>query len=68
MEEFARSHGETVGNLVRKAVEEKYLGPSLAQRKAAMRRLLRMPETDLGTWEEAKAAITRDTVKRLEAP
>ncbi len=68
IEELARSFGQTVGSLVRQAVERQYLRPTLEQRRAAIHRFLNMPEVDLGTWEEAKAAIEKETVKRFEAP
>ena len=67
MEAMARSKGQTVGALVRKAVEEQYLRPTLEQRREALERLLSM-EVDLGTWEEAKAIIERGKVEGLEAP
>ena len=68
IEKLARSRGETVGALVRKAVGECYLQGDLEGRKVAIQRLLSMGESDLGTWEEAKEAIARQTVKRFEAP
>ena len=67
LEQIARSHGETIGALVRRAVEQQYLGPTLAQRRAAVEGLL-SEEVDLGTWEEAKAAIEREVVKHFETP
>ena len=65
LEELARCRGETVGALVRKAVEHQYLRPTLEQRKAAIDHLLSM-EVDVGTWEEAKAAIEQEIVSRFE--
>lgn len=66
IEELARSKGLTVGALVRQAVEQQYLQPTLEQRRAAVKWLLSQ-EVDLGTWEEAKAAIEREVVKHFEA-
>ncbi|MDP3063755.1 MAG: ribbon-helix-helix protein, CopG family [Chloroflexota bacterium] len=68
IEELARSTGQTVGSLVRRAVEQQYLHPTLEQRRAAIQRFLNQPDIDLGTWEEAKAAIEKEAVKRFEAP
>lgn len=64
IEQLARSQGKTVGALVRKAVEQVYLGPSLERRKAAVRDLLAM-KSDL-TWEEAKEIIEKDVGRRLD--
>lgn len=68
MEELARSQGQTLGSLVRKAVERQYLSPSVEQRQAAIQRFLDQPELDLGTWEEAKEAIEKEAVRRFETP
>ena len=65
LEELARCRRETVGALVRKAVEQQYLRPTLEQKQAAIDRLLSL-EIDVGTWEEAKAIIEQETVKRFE--
>ena len=40
IEQLARSQGQTVGALVRKAVEQVYLKPTLEQRRAAVQGLL----------------------------
>ena len=68
IEELARSQGQTVGSMVRQAVKHQYLSPSMEQRRTAIQRFLSLPETDLGTWDEAKAAIERETVRRFETP
>ena len=65
IEQIARSRGETVGALVRRAVEQQYLGPTLEQRRAAVEDLLNQ-ESDL-TWEEAKRILESDVGRRLEA-
>lgn len=65
MEQIARARGETIGALVRKAVEQQYLGPTLEQRKAAVRAIL-AEESDL-TWEEARRILETDVGRRLEA-
>ena len=66
VERIARSRGETVGALVRRAVEQQYLGPTLEQRKAAVEALL-SEELNFGSWEEIKAEIEREVVKEIEA-
>ena len=68
IEELARSLGQTVGSMVRQAVQRQYLRPSTEQRQAAIQRFLSQPEADLGTWEEAKAAIEKEAVRRFETP
>lgn len=66
IEQLASSQGKTVGALVRKAVEQQYLSPSIERRKAAVRDLLAM-ESDV-TWEEAKEIIEKDSGRRLDTP
>lgn len=66
LEQIARSRGETVGALVRKAVEKELLRPTLEERRAAVRGLLG-EESDL-TWEEAKRLLETEVGRRLEAP
>ena len=66
MEQLARSQGKTVGALVRKAVEQVYLGPTMEQRRAAVQDLLSL-QSDI-TWEEAKEIIDRDPGRRLDPP
>ncbi len=65
LEQIARSHGETIGALVRRAVEQQYLGPTLEQRRAAVEGLLSQ-QSDL-TWEEARSILETDVGRRLEA-
>ncbi|MBI4340130.1 MAG: hypothetical protein HY680_09300 [Chloroflexi bacterium] len=65
MEQIAHSRGETVGALVRKAVERQYLQPTQEQRRTAVQQLLAM-ESDL-TWEEARHILETDVGRRLEA-
>ena len=64
MEQIARARGETIGALVRKAVEQQYLGPTLEERRAAVEALLSM-ESDI-TWEEARHILETDVGRRLE--
>ena len=52
LQRISRAQGETVGALVRNAVEQQYLRPTLIQRQQAVQRLLEI-QTDI-TWEEAK--------------
>ena len=66
LEQIARSRGETVGALVRKAVEQELLRPTLEERRAAVRGLLG-EEVDFGPWEDVKKAIEREVVRDLEA-
>ncbi|MBI4200884.1 MAG: hypothetical protein HY531_01175 [Chloroflexi bacterium] len=65
MEQIARSRGETVGALVRRAVNQQYLQPTLEQRRAAVRGILD-EQSDL-TWEEARRIIETNVGRRLEA-
>ena len=65
IEQLARSQGKTVGSLVRKAVEQVYLKPTLDQRRAAVQGLL-SEHSDL-SWEEAKGFLETDVGRRLEA-
>ena len=65
IEQLARSQGKTVGALVRKAVEQVYLKPTLEQRSAAVQGIL-SEQSDL-TWEEAKRILERQVGRRLEA-
>lgn len=67
LEEVARARGESVAALIRRAVEQEYLQPSLDEKRKALEALLSQ-EIDVGTWEEAKEAIAQDMVKRIEAP
>ena len=66
IEQLARSQGKTVGALVRKAVEQQYLWPTIEHRRAAVQQLLRM-ESDI-SWQEAKAIIEKDSGRRLDTP
>ncbi|MBI4310288.1 MAG: hypothetical protein HY681_00795 [Chloroflexi bacterium] len=65
LEQIARSRRETVAALVRKAVEQELLRPTLEERRAAVRGIL-SEESDL-TWEEAKRLIETEVGRRLEA-
>ena len=66
LEQLARSRGETVGAMVRKAVEREVLRPTLEQRREAVRGLLG-EEVDFGEWEDVKKAIEREVVRDFEA-
>ena len=66
IEQLARSQGKTVGALVRKAVEQQYLSPTMERRRAAVQELLSM-ESDL-SWEEAKEIIENNPGRRLDTP
>jgi hypothetical protein len=66
MERIARARGETMGALVRRAVELQYLQPTWQQRRAAVRGIL--AEASDVTWEEARHILETDVGRRLEAP
>ncbi len=66
IEQIARSRGETLGALVRQAVEQQYLRPTLEQRKAAVRNILGQ-EVDFGPWDEVKKDIEREVARHFEA-
>ncbi len=63
LERIARSRRETVGALVRKAVEEQWLRLSPSQRREAVRGLL-SEESDV-TWDEAKRILETDVGRRF---
>lgn len=71
LERLARSHGESVGALIRETVRRGCLGPDRERRQAAVKQLLAM-QFDLGDWEEIKEELietrVRDIEKSLEAP
>ncbi|MFH1142071.1 MAG: CopG family transcriptional regulator [Chloroflexota bacterium] len=66
LEQLARSRGETIGALVRQAVEQQYVRATLAQRRAAWQGIVGQ-EMDFGSWEEVKAELERGVVKAVEA-
>lgn len=51
LQEIARSRGESIGSLVRRAVQQQYLDTSRTERLAAVEQMatLRLPVTD---WEQ----------------
>ena len=65
IEQLAHSEGKTVGALVRKAVEQVYLKPTLEKRKEAVEGIL-SEQSDL-TWEEAKIILETDVGRRFES-
>ncbi|MBI4336908.1 MAG: hypothetical protein HY683_03660 [Chloroflexi bacterium] len=67
VEELARSRGETVGSLLRRAVQQQYLRPALKERQKAARRIIGQ-KVDFGEWEDVKAAIQQEVLKQVEAP
>ena len=66
LERVAQAEGKSVGALVRRAVEQQYLGPTLEQRKAAVQWLVSQ-QSDV-TWEEAKKLIEGEVGRQLDAP
>jgi len=67
LEEIARQRGESVGAVIRHAVDREYLEPMLADRQKAIQDLLQM-QVEVGTWEEVKEALQREVIGRFEAP
>ena len=65
MEQLARSRGKTVGAIVRQAVEQVYLKPTLDKRTAAVKGIL-SEQSDL-TWEEAKNILESQVGRQIEA-
>ena len=66
LEEIARVRKESVGALIRRAVQREYLQPTQGQKRAALGRLLHQ-DMDFGSWERAKKDISREVIKELEA-
>ena len=58
LEKVARNAGESVGSLVRKAVEREYLRPTDDERRQAVRELLEM-DLSIGDWEDVKADLLK---------
>jgi len=67
LEEIARSRGESVAALIRRAVESYYLQPDLEKKHKAVQYIISQ-ETDFGSWEEVKEAIGRNIEGLLETP
>jgi len=67
LEQEARRRGESIGSLVRAAVERQYLLPSREERRAALRELLSI-KLDIGAWEEAKELIFRGKTRCDDLP
>lgn len=70
LEKIARARKESVGALIRQALEREYLQPTLEERREAAAWLLSQ-ETNFGDWEQVKQAIidekTREIIKNIEA-
>ncbi|MBI2910047.1 MAG: ribbon-helix-helix protein, CopG family [Chloroflexi bacterium] len=64
--EIARRRKESIGALIRRALEREYLQPTREQKRAALRQLLSQ-DIDFGSWERAKKDISREIVKEIEA-
>jgi hypothetical protein len=65
LEQEARRRGESVGSLVREAVERQYLLPSREERRTALKELLSI-KLDISSWEEAKELILRSYLDRFQ--
>ncbi len=59
LERIAHARRESVGSLVREAVEREYLQPDAEERRRLVEELLRL-EIPVGTWEEVKADLLKD--------
>ncbi len=66
LEEIAKARKESVGALIRRALEREYLQPTREQKRAALERLLRQ-QVDFGDWEQVENDISREVVRELEA-
>ncbi|MBI2170725.1 MAG: hypothetical protein HYU30_01695 [Chloroflexi bacterium] len=67
LEQIARSRQETVGAMVRQAVEQQLLQPTLEERRAAIRGLLGEEPIDFGEWEDVKKSIEQEITRHFEA-
>lgn len=67
LERIARVKGQSVGALIRKAVEVECLRPALAEKHRAVEELLRL-YLPIGTWEEVKVALVKERGGHFEAP
>ena len=67
LEKIARSKGQSVAELVKKAVEVEYLQPGPSAKRQAIERLLQL---DLPTrsWEEVKETLIKERSREVEAP
>lgn len=65
LELLAKSRGASVAALVRKAVEQQYLQPSVLQKQAALEHLLAQT-LDFSSWEEVKKEIEQEKIRGLE--
>ncbi|MBI2862594.1 MAG: hypothetical protein HYX89_07225 [Chloroflexi bacterium] len=66
LEQIARGQKASVGALVRRAVEQVYLGPTEARKQAAVERIIRQ-RVDFGPWDELKAIIASEAAGHFEA-
>ena len=63
MEKLARDRGETVGALVREAVDRQYFPDDAERRRSGAQKIL-SAHSDL-TWEEAKQILDNDVGRRF---
>lgn len=66
LERVAQDAGESVGALIRRAVEREYLRPVSQERQRAVSELLRL-HIPVGSWEEVKADLLKAKGLALEA-
>lgn len=67
LERIAHIKRQSVAALIRKAVEEEYLQPELAEKRRAVEELLHL-NIPVGTWEEVKEALVKERSRHFEAP
>lgn len=65
LERIARERRESVGALIREAVQKTYLGPTREEKLAAVR-WMAAQNIDLGSWEELEEEMARDLVRHFE--
>ena len=65
LEQIPRVKGESVGALIRKAIDRQYVQPAREERIAAAQRLTSRND-DLGSWEEIKKRMNEEYTKDLD--
>jgi hypothetical protein len=64
----AKKAKKSIGALIREAVKEKYLTPTIKERKEALRRLLSKEcRIDLPPWKEIKKDLEKSMGRGIEA-
>lgn len=65
LERIAKERRESVGALIREAVQREYLGPTKEEKLAAVARIAAM-NIEVGDWEEIEEEISREILSHLE--